>query len=109
MPDASVPRPRALRLWLARSTRRSARVVEDMGRLKTNEPAVGACEQESFGTSFDRIAAGNVPELDALVPTVPVLATAERTGHTRIAASQKVEDAFHGCDPAGARISQHVI
>jgi hypothetical protein len=96
---------------MAWSCSRSPRIVEYVSRLKPNEPAVRAREWKGFGTSIDCVAAGHMPECDPLVPPFPRLVAAERAGHARVAAFEKIEDAFHKYfDPAlGARISHHVI
>jgi hypothetical protein len=55
----------------------AAGVFEDVGSLESDETAVRARERNYFGLSVDGVGTGSVRELDAFVPTVPVLVPAE--------------------------------
>ena len=69
-----------------------ARIVEHMGGLEPDEPAVRARERERLRTPVERFAPDRVVERDPLVPAVPVLVAAEGTGHARSPTPQEVED-----------------
>ena len=82
-------RPRSA---VASVPRAVARIVEHVGGLESDEPAVRAGERERLGTPVERSAPDRVVERDPLVPAVPVLVAAERTGHARFPTPQEVEN-----------------
>lgn len=69
-----------------------AGVFEDAGSLESNETAVRACERNYFGVSVDGLGTRGVRELDAFVPTVPLLVPAERAVLAGVPAVKEVEE-----------------
>jgi hypothetical protein len=70
----------------------AAGVFEDVSRLESDETAVRARERKHLGFSVDGPGTGNVRELDAFVPTVPILVPAERAVLAGAPAAKEVEE-----------------
>ncbi len=72
-------------------------VVEHVGGLESDEPAVRAGERERLAPSIDCLAPDRVVERDPLVPPIPAFVSAERTGHPRTPTVQEVKDGVLWC------------
>jgi hypothetical protein len=70
----------------------AAGVFEDVGSLESNETAVRARERNYFGLSVDGLGTRSMRELDAFVPTVPLLVPAERAVLAGAPAVKEVEE-----------------
>ena len=80
-----------MRLFLRVVPTWRSRVVEDMRCLQPDKAAVAARQRKGLGTAVNREAAGDVSQLYALVPPLPLLAAAEGALQTRASAPQKRE------------------